>query len=94
VFHSSACLAACDKAGRDPATIRTSANAFIDLGQNAPAGGRATLSGSPAAVVDQLGRYAELGFDEFILPDWNFDSERLADDLAQLKTEVFDQLAG
>jgi alkanesulfonate monooxygenase SsuD/methylene tetrahydromethanopterin reductase-like flavin-dependent oxidoreductase (luciferase family) len=89
-----ALLAACDKAGRDPATIRTSANAFIDLGGNAPAGGRATLFGSPAAVVDQLGRYAELGFDEFILPDWNLDSGRLADDLAQLKTEIFDQLAG
>jgi alkanesulfonate monooxygenase SsuD/methylene tetrahydromethanopterin reductase-like flavin-dependent oxidoreductase (luciferase family) len=87
-----ALLAACDKADRDPATMRTSINAFIDLGQAAVPGGRATLSGSPAAVVDQLGQYAELGFDEFILPDWNLGTDRLTDTLARIKTEVLDQL--
>jgi probable F420-dependent oxidoreductase len=87
-----ALLAACDKAGRDPATIRTSANAFIDLSRTARAGGRATLSGSTSAVVDQLGRYAELGFDEFIMPDWNIGSDRLADALAEIKAEIIDQL--
>ena len=92
--HRTALLAACDKAGRDPATMRTSANAFIDLGGAAVPGGRAMLSGSPAAVVDQLGQYAELGFDEFILPDWNLDSGRLADQLARIKTDIFDQLTG
>ena len=69
-----ALLAACDKAGRDPATMRTSVNAFIDLDGTTPPG-RATLSGPISALVDQLGQYAELGFDEFILPDWNFDSD-------------------
>jgi len=90
--HRAALLAACDKAGRDPATMRTSVNAFIDLGAAAPPAGRATLSGSAAAVVDQLGQYAELGFDEFILPDWNFSPDSLADTLARIKTEVLDQL--
>jgi alkanesulfonate monooxygenase SsuD/methylene tetrahydromethanopterin reductase-like flavin-dependent oxidoreductase (luciferase family) len=87
-----ALLAACDKAGRDPATMRTSVNAFIDLGGTAQPGGRPTLSGPASAVVDQLGQYAELGFDEFILPDWNLTEGKLADNLARIKTEILDQL--
>jgi hypothetical protein len=44
--------------------------------------------------VDQLGRYADLGFDEFVLPDWNLgDSQaECADKLARIKAEVFDRL--
>jgi alkanesulfonate monooxygenase SsuD/methylene tetrahydromethanopterin reductase-like flavin-dependent oxidoreductase (luciferase family) len=91
--HRTALLAACDKAGRDPATMRTSVNAFIDLGGGDPPAGRPTLSGSVSAVVDQLGQYAELGFDEFILPDWNLAAVKLTDTLATIKTEVLDQLA-
>src|SRR5690349_6012237 len=86
-------LAACEAVGRDPASIRTSANALIELGGN-PASGRAALVGSPQEVVDQLGRIAEAGYDEFIVPDWN-----LGDTLAQrrenvdrIKTEIVDQL--
>ncbi len=90
--HRAALLAACDTAGRDPATLRTSDNAFIDLGAAASPAGRATLSGSASAIVDQLGRYAELGFDEFILPDWNLGTDKLTDTLARIKTEVLDQL--
>jgi alkanesulfonate monooxygenase SsuD/methylene tetrahydromethanopterin reductase-like flavin-dependent oxidoreductase (luciferase family) len=52
------------------------------------------LSGSASAVADQLGRYAELGFDEFILPDWNFGADERSDTLAKIKAEVFDQLPG
>jgi hypothetical protein len=46
--------------------------------------------------VDQFGQYAELGFDEFILPDWNLgtDKSARADKLARIKAEVFDQLPG
>ena len=72
--------------------MRTSVNAFIDLGGSNPPGGRPTLSGSASAVVDQLGQYAELGFDEFILPDWNLEADKLTDTLARIKTEVLDQL--
>jgi probable F420-dependent oxidoreductase len=91
--HRAALMEACDKTGRDPATMRTSVNAFINLdGSAPPVNGRATLTGPASAVVDQLGQYAELGFDEFILPDWNFAADRLADSLARIKSEVFDQL--
>jgi len=85
----------CDKAGRDPATMRTSVNAFIDLDGTTPPGGLPTLSGSVSAVVDQLGQYAELGFDEFILPDWNLgaDSSERADMVARIKAEIVDQVA-
>jgi probable F420-dependent oxidoreductase len=87
-----ALLAACDKADRDPATMRTTVNAFIDLGGVPKSGGRPTLSGSAAAIVDQLGQYAELGFDEFIVPDWNLGRDGVADRVARLKSEVLDQL--
>ena len=89
--HRGALMAACEAAGRDPATMRTSVNAFIDLGGGAPPPGRAVLAGSAGQVADQLGRYAELGFDEFILPDWNLGGgSELADNLARIKGEVMD----
>jgi probable F420-dependent oxidoreductase len=88
-------LEACERAGRDPATMRTSVNALVDLGGRNPSSGRAVVSGTAQQVTDQLGRYADLGFDEFILPDWNLGDgyAQLSDNLARIKTEVFDQLA-
>jgi probable F420-dependent oxidoreductase len=88
-------LEACERADRDPATMRTSVNALLDLGGRNPSSGRAVVSGTAQQVADQLGRYADLGFDEFILPDWNLGDSyaQLSDNLARIKTEVFDQLA-
>jgi len=87
-------IEACETVGRDPATVRTSANAIICLdGDKPPA--RAALAGSASQIVDQLGRIAEAGYDEFILPDYNL-GETLAersDNLARIKAEVIDQLA-
>lgn len=71
-------LAACDAVGRDPATMRSSVNALVEIGGEPGGSGRPLLAGSADAIVDQIGRYEELGFDEFILPDWN-----LGDDPAQ-----------
>lgn len=93
--HRSALMAACEAAGRDPATMRTSVNALIELGGGPPPPGRAVLAGSAAQVADQLGRYAELGFDEFIVPDWNLgEGSELADNLARIKGEVIDGTDG
>ncbi len=86
---------ACEKADRAPDTVWTSVNALIELDRSSPPPGRPTLAGTAQQLVDQLGRYAELGFDEFILADWNLGTghaER-ADKLARIKTEVLDQLA-
>jgi probable F420-dependent oxidoreductase len=89
-----ALIETCNEVGRDPATVRTSANALVELDGSAPPPGRAALFGSAQQLVDQFGQYAELGFDEFILPDWNLgtDKSERADNLARIKTEVFDQL--
>jgi probable F420-dependent oxidoreductase len=88
-------LGACEKADRDPATMRTSVNALVNLDGANPSPGRAVIAGSAQQVIDQLGRYADLGFDEFILPDWNLGDSyaQLSDNLARIKTEVFDQLS-
>ena len=93
--HRAALIETCHKVGRDPATVRTSVNALVDLDGSVPRPGRAALCGSAQQLVDQFGQYAELGFDEFILPDWNLGADRSerADKLARIKTEVFDQVA-
>ena len=86
---------ACEQAGRDPGTVWTSVNALVDLGGDRPPSRRPAISGSAQQILDQLGRYAGLGFDEFILPDWNLgqDKAERADNLARVKTEVLDKLA-
>ena len=92
--HRAALVETCHEVGRDPATVRTSVNALVDLGASTPPPGRAALFGSAQQLVDQFGQYAESGFDEFILPDWNLGRDRSerADKLARIKTEVFDQV--
>jgi alkanesulfonate monooxygenase SsuD/methylene tetrahydromethanopterin reductase-like flavin-dependent oxidoreductase (luciferase family) len=84
----------CHEVGRDPATIWTSINALVDLDGGAPPPGRAVISGSAQRLVDQLGEYAALGFDEFIVPDWNLgaDKSERADRLARIRTEVLAHL--
>jgi alkanesulfonate monooxygenase SsuD/methylene tetrahydromethanopterin reductase-like flavin-dependent oxidoreductase (luciferase family) len=92
--HRAALIETCDKAGRDPATMWTSVNALVDLDGSMPPPGRAALFGSAQQLIDQFGRYAELGFDEFVLPDWNLgtDKSERADKLSRMKTEVMDRL--
>jgi probable F420-dependent oxidoreductase len=93
--HRTALIETCHEVGRDPATVRTSVNALVDLDGGAPPPGRAALVGSAQQLVDQFGQYAELGFDEFILPDWNLgeNSSERADTIARIKTEVLDRVA-
>lgn len=93
--HRGALVEACDRVGRDPATMWTSVNALVDLDGTAASSGRALLSGSAQQLADEFGQYAELGFDEFILPDWNLgtDKSERADRLARIKSEAMDQLS-
>jgi probable F420-dependent oxidoreductase len=93
--HRAALIETCQEVGRDPATMRTSVNALVDLDGSVPPPGRAALCGSAQQLVDQFGQYADLGFDEFILPDWNLgaDSSERADMVARIKTEVLDRVA-
>jgi probable F420-dependent oxidoreductase len=64
--------AACERIGRDASTMHMSVQALVVIGDDtaiAPAGMEDRwVAGSAEQIVDQIGRYAELGFDEFILP--------------------------
>ena len=68
----------CADLGRDPSTIKVSTQALLFLstdeewlkGIRDSDMGRAGVVGTPAEVVDIIGRYAEAGCDEFIIPDF------------------------
>jgi alkanesulfonate monooxygenase SsuD/methylene tetrahydromethanopterin reductase-like flavin-dependent oxidoreductase (luciferase family) len=72
--------AGCEAVGRDPGSVWRSVQAMIlfadsdehaaTLRERAPA--ERSIVGSPAQIVDILGEYVEMGFDEFIVPDFTF----------------------
>ena len=89
---------ACEREGRDPATMHRSAQAMIFLvddparvgtmRERVPEG--RSLVGGIGEIVDQLGRYVEMGVDEFAIPDFTLGAtagERF-DTLARLDAEV------
>ncbi len=94
--------AACASEGRDPTSMHTSVQALIvitedpKLIERTTTGGFAdrTLAGSVDHIVDAMGRYAELGFDEFIVPDANLGRDRAQrrDRLEQIDSEIVSQL--
>ncbi len=69
---------ACEQAERDPATLRKSTQALVfmtddaELAENIKGGdmGERSIVGSNEQLVDEVGRYVELGFDELIVPDF------------------------
>lgn len=94
--------AACEKEGRDPATMGTSAQALVFLVDDADKANQLrphlpegrSLLGGVAELQDAVGRYAQLGIDELIIPDFTLGgspSERL-DTYARIKAEVLDPL--
>lgn len=66
----------CDEIGRDPASIKRSAQNMLFLGdgpevqERARAVGDRALAGNVAQVQEAIGRYQEAGVDEFIVPDF------------------------
>jgi alkanesulfonate monooxygenase SsuD/methylene tetrahydromethanopterin reductase-like flavin-dependent oxidoreductase (luciferase family) len=68
----------CDAVGRDSAEIQRSTQALLFMSDDQEflqrirdaALPRPMLIGTPAEVTDTLGRYAEAGVDEFIVPDF------------------------
>ena len=69
----------CEDLGRDPASIKRSANALLFLSDDeqwvsdrrSRDVGRAAIIGTPAEVVDIVAGYEEAGVDELIIPDFN-----------------------
>jgi len=94
--------AACESVGVDPASMRTSAQALV-VPTDDPDAARAELGdvmwpraivGSDGQLVESLGAYVELGFDEFIVPDWALGdtAEARFDTLRRLRSDVLTQL--
>jgi alkanesulfonate monooxygenase SsuD/methylene tetrahydromethanopterin reductase-like flavin-dependent oxidoreductase (luciferase family) len=93
--------AACEQVGRAADTMHTSVNALIVLTDDRSTAAAAiaemperTIAGSASQLVDTLGRYGEMGFDEFIVPDWNLGDThaKRIDALDRVRSEVFTQL--
>jgi alkanesulfonate monooxygenase SsuD/methylene tetrahydromethanopterin reductase-like flavin-dependent oxidoreductase (luciferase family) len=67
---------ALDAAGRDPATLHTSTQALVLLGPDGAAQAeelarvRPAVGGTAEQLVDTIGRWAEAGLDELIVPDF------------------------
>jgi F420-dependent oxidoreductase-like protein len=68
----------CAEIGRDPAEIHVSTQAvmflstdqeWVDEKRRQPPPARAVIAGTPGEIADIMGRYAEAGADEFIVPD-------------------------
>lgn len=88
----------CETVGVDPTSKWTSVQALVFLTETdehaerilAGEWGARAIAGTAPRLVEELSAYAEHGFDEFIVPDWNLG--RTADDrrgsLERLYTEV------
>lgn len=95
-------LDACAAVDVDPASKWTSVQALVvstddpDAAANALDGGMGSrsIAGSDDRLIETLGAYVELGFDEFILPDWNVGEtrEERLDVIRRLRSDVFAQL--
>jgi alkanesulfonate monooxygenase SsuD/methylene tetrahydromethanopterin reductase-like flavin-dependent oxidoreductase (luciferase family) len=90
--------AACEAVERDPATMWTSVQALVFVTDDdaqadqilaGPMGSR-SIAGTPDTLVEIMGEYAELGFDEFIVPDFNLgdDPGRRREALDRINDEV------
>ena len=85
----------CSDVGRDPDEIRVSTQALLFLGTDESwlAGkrdsdaGRAAVVGNPAEVSEIIGRYAQAGADEFIVPDFTMGSMSRRKDTCDLFIE-------
>ena len=94
--------AACESVGRDLATVRTSVQVAVHLSDDEDANnkvlsgplGARTVAGGAEQLIDTFSQYAELGFDEFIVPDWLMgnDPDARKDHLDRLHTEVISKL--
>ena len=91
---------ALDEAGRDPATLHTSTQALVLPGP----GGRAkaeelsrvrpAIGGTAEELVDAIGRWAEAGLDELIVPDFTLgDRSATLDALDLFTAEVVPHFA-
>jgi F420-dependent oxidoreductase-like protein len=87
----------CEGLGRDPASIAVSTQALLFMSDDEAwlrdrrplaGGGRPTIVGTPAEIVEVMAAYADAGCDEFILPDFNLGPKRRLDTYDRFWAEV------
>jgi alkanesulfonate monooxygenase SsuD/methylene tetrahydromethanopterin reductase-like flavin-dependent oxidoreductase (luciferase family) len=96
-------LTACEQVDRDPATMWKSTQALVfmnddaEFAANVKAGdmGERSIIGSNGQLVDEIGRYTELGFDELIVPDFTFGgtSQERHEKYAEFQAEIASNFA-
>jgi len=88
--------AACERAGVDPASMHTSTQAMFHLTddperiakiENVDATAKNSVAGPPERIIEVIGEYAELGFDEIIVPDFTLG------ETAEERREGYDRFA-
>ena len=91
----------CARIDRDPAAVRRSAQAMIEVVEPGDAeaaarrdrlaeAGRPVIMGSAAEVLDTVSRYPAAGIDELLVPDFLLGTgQRREDALERLRAEVF-----
>ena len=95
-------IAACETEGRDPASVRRSAQAMVYIIDNDAQrdellpkirADRAIVA-TTAEIVDLMGQYAAAGLDEFALPDFNLGASptRRRETIERFHEEVVSQL--
>lgn len=95
-------IEACERNDVDPSTKWTSVQALVFVTDDDAAAeavmagewGVRSIAGTPDRLVEELGAYADLGFDEFIVPDFNLGRtpEARRESLERIRTEVLAQL--
>ena len=76
--------AACENVGVDPSSLHTSVQAMFFITEDqakidaikAGDTGERSIAGSVAFIVDQIGEFVEMGFDEIIVPDFTLGATR------------------
>lgn len=95
-------IAACEAVEVDPATIHTSVQALFFLTDDDEKANKIrngdlakrSIAGSANYIVEQLGRYADLGINEVIIPDFTFGqtAERRREKYERFNTEIKSQI--
>lgn len=91
-------MRACEREQRDPSSVHRSAQALVFLMPDAAAADRMrakapaerSIVGTPEELVEQIGRYVDLGLDEFIVPDFTLggSAEQRLDSYRRFQAEV------
>ncbi|HEX2575629.1 MAG TPA: TIGR03560 family F420-dependent LLM class oxidoreductase [Aquihabitans sp.] len=88
---------ALEASGRDPVSLQRSTQALVLLGPDGAAKAeelaaiRPAVGGTPAQLVEVVGRYADASVDELIVPDFTFGGQSQAlETIEQIAREVVD----